>query len=728
MLALFALTTLTSAFLMFWIEPLFAKMVLPLLGGSPAVWNTCLMYFQTMLLLGYLYAHLSSKYLSSRRQTMVHALLLMLGVFSLPVGIPHGWAPPASDNVIPWLTALLAVALGVPFLLLAATAPLVQRWLADSDHPSAKNPYVLYAASNAGSLIGLLGFPVVMEPHLRLGQQANIWSIGYGVASTLAIASAVYVWRHPSAYAEQPADTTATDGAPPTVTDRARWVALAFAPSSLLLGVTTYLTTDVAAMPLLWVVPLALYLITFIIVFARGDRGVNKFAVTIHSGLVALLALVLFWGPPMSLSATYALHLGVFAATALVLHGELAASRPSPAHLTEFYLWMALGGALGGVFNAILAPLLFKSIAEYQLIVVAACFLRPSWRSRIADMTADFPQAFIAVVPAVLVWCVAWYHHADYHVLGVSAKALSSVGAILIILSLSPNAFRFGAAIAVMALASWSLDLHYDSDLLTARSFFGSYRVQPVYGSAHRLVHGTTTHGAQYLDSARRKIPETYYHPAGPVGQVFAALDTRLGGKGIAAVGLGAGSVLCYSKPGQNWTFFEIDPLVRRISSDPRYFTYLRDCAIRPRIVIGDARLTLGREPSKRFSLLIVDAFSSDAIPVHLLTREAFKVYERVLDEHGILFVHISNKHLNLKPVVAALARDAGLSALIEAYEPDEKVDGDLAYPAEWVVLARRMSDLGPMPTDSRWKILPSRTAYRVWTDDYSNVFSVIKW
>jgi hypothetical protein len=305
---------------------------------------------------------------------------------------------------------------------------------------------------------------------------------------------------------------------------------------------------------------------------------------------------------------------------------------------------------------------------------------------------------------------------------------LSSLIAAGIILSLSGNSFRFGSSIAAMALASSLLARRYDSDLFKDRSFFGAYRVQHTYGPAHRLVHGTTTHGAQYLDSARRRTPETYYHRNGPVGQLFSALDARLAGKGIAAVGLGAGTVLCYSKPGENWTFFEIDPLVQRIASYPLLFTYLRDCAVKPRIVIGDARVTLMREPDKRFSLLILDAFSSDAIPVHLLTREAFRGYERVLDDTGVLFVHISNKHLNLQPVVAALAADAKLVALIEEHEPNEKVDGDLAYPSEWVALARRREDLGSLATDTRWKVLPVRRGYEPWTDDYSNVFSVIRW
>jgi predicted methyltransferase len=328
----------------------------------------------------------------------------------------------------------------------------------------------------------------------------------------------------------------------------------------------------------------------------------------------------------------------------------------------------------------------------------------------------------------MLIGWVSFYNYADHRILGVSAKVLASVVGGLILLSISGSALRFGVGIALLLIAHEVPGFRVSPDMYSDRSFFGAYRVQNIYGPAHRLVHGTTTHGAQYQDAARKLIPETYYHPSGPVGQLFRALDSRLNGKGVAAVGLGAGTVLCYSKPGENWTFFEIDPLVKRLSSNPKYFSYLTECAVRPRIVIGDARLSLAKEPGARFSVLIVDAFSSDAIPVHLLTREAFALYERVLDEHGVLFVHISNKHLDLKPVVASLAKDAGLVALMEDHEPDEKVDGDLAYPSEWVALARQRDDLGALTTDSRWVPLPSRVGYRPWTDDYSNVFSVIKW
>jgi len=730
MMALFALTTLASAFLLFWIEPLFAKMVLPLLGGSPAVWNTCLMYFQAMLLLGYLYAHLTSKWLDARRQVWIHTGLLVIALVALPIAIPQGWSPPASGNVIPWLVALLTIALGAPFILLAATAPLVQRWLASSDHPAAKNPYLLYAASNTGSLLGLLGFPFLMEPNLKLSQQAFLWSVGYVVAILLAAACAIAVYRRSTSVTDTSAVTDEDAGlTPPTMRDRLMWIALAFVPSSLLLGVTTYMSTDIAAVPLLWVVPLALYLITFIIVFARGGRKPSRLVGLVHAALIASLIVAMFWGSGISWRNRIVLHVAVFFMTSLILHGRLAASRPAPKYLTEFYLWMAFGGALGGAFNAIIAPLLFKTIAEYQLVLVAASFLRPSWRSRITEELSRMRFTPASVFPAILVSGVAWLGIADKAAFGLSAKLVVSILAVMMMIALSDSAVRFGLSVVAVFFASKLLAQKYDPDLFNGRSFFGAYRVEKAYGPAHRLVHGTTTHGAQFQDSARRRIPVTYYHPQGPVGQLFQALDSRLGGRSIGAVGLGAGSVLCYSKPGQEWTFFEIDPLVRDIASNPKYFSYLRDCDVRPRIVIGDARLTLAREPDKKFSVLLVDAFSSDAIPVHLLTREAFKLYERVLDDRGVVLVHISNKHLNLHPVVAALAKDAGLVALLNEHDPDPNFEvKELDYPSDWVALARGSAALGLFRDDTRWKMMAAPAGFQPWTDDYSNVFSVVRW
>jgi len=729
---LFSLAAFTSASLLFWAEPLFAKMVLPLLGGSPAVWNTCLMYFQAMLLLGYLYAHLSSRYLDARRQSWVHIGILCVALLALPVGIPRGWTPPASGHVIPWLVELLTVGVGVPFVALAAMAPLLQRWLSQSDHPAAKNPYMLYAASNAGSLLGLLAFPLVLEPNLRLGQQSRLWSVGYAVAIVLTAGCAALVWRRSrTSQRSAPAVELAAEDqrSPPSARDRLKWLALAFVPSSLLLGVTTYLSTDVAAMPLLWVVPLALYLLTFIIVFSRQSRTPNRGAAVVHALLVTVFVLFVLWDPDVGLRWEYALHLGLFTATALVLHGELASSRPAPKHLTEFYLWMALGGALGGAFNALIAPVLFKSIAEYQLVVVVACFLRPSWRSRVAQVANAVPGVAIAVVPALLLGTLVWLGTGNHHVLGVPAKLIVSVIAGTMVLSLSSNALSFGVAIAAIAVLALFATRRSDRVLYADRSFFGAYHVERTAGPANFLIHGTTIHGAQFLDSARRRTPVTYYHPNGPVGQLFSALNERLPDKRIGVVGLGAGSLLCYSKPSEEWTFFEIDPLVERIARNPSYFTFLRECEVRPRVVIGDARLTLARQPDRRFGLLIIDAFSSDAIPVHLLTRQAFVLYGRVLDDGGVLFVHISNQHLDLRPVIAGLAKDAGLVALIGEHAATGKEETrDLDYSCDWVALARRKEDLGGLVGDKRWRRLSARAGDAPWTDDYSNVFSVIKW
>jgi hypothetical protein len=731
-LALFSLTALTSAFLLFWVEPLFAKMVLPLLGGSPAVWNTCLMFFQAMLLLGYLYAHVSSRYLDPRRQAIAHVGLLALALLSLPVVIPSAWTPPASGNVIPWLLRLLAVGVGAPFLMLAATAPLLQRWLSSVDHPASENPYMLYAASNAGSLLGLVAFPLAMEPNLRLGDQSRLWSLGYVAALVLTASCSLLIWRNSQRGVSPRPDIEVTAGlaATPDRSDRAKWIALSFVPSSLLLGVTTYLSTDVAAVPLLWVVPLAIYLITFIIVFARRSREPMKPAALIHAVLVATLVLVVFWDADLDLGWEFALHLAVFAATALVLHGELAASRPSPAHLTEFYLWMALGGALGGAFNALAAPLLFDSIAEYQLVLVLACFLRPSWRSRFTGALSaeSIPSIVAALIPAILL-SLFWRELRGHDIFGISLEIVASVFAGAFILALSSNAFRFGVGVAAIAVLGEMTILRSQRPLFADRSFFGAYRVERSGGPSHFLTHGTTIHGAQFLDAKRRRQPVTYYHPNGPAGQLFAAMQGRFPNNEIGAVGLGAGSLVCYSKPGEEWTFFEIDPLVERISRNPKLFTFLRDCAVQPKVVIGDARLTLARQPAGRFGLLIIDAFSSDAIPVHLLTREAFGVYKKVLAERGVLFVHISNQRLDLEPVVAALAADAGMVARLNDYTArTAREDKDLDYSADWVVLVRRLEDLGPLALDGRWRPLERHGYKRPWTDDYSNIFSLIKW
>jgi hypothetical protein len=717
-LAIFAVSALTSAFLLFWVEPLFARLVLPLLGGAPAVWNTCLMYFQALLLLGYLYAHASSRYLAPRKQIVVHVALLLVSALALPVAIPAGWSPPGSGNVIFWLLGVLSVAVGAPFLVLSATAPLLQRWLASLDHPI-ENPYVLYAASNAGSFLGLLAFPLLLEPNLRLGEQSRLWTVVYLAAICLVGLSGVTAWKRIGAATP---DRRPASVASPEWSTRFRWLALAFIPSSLLLSVTTFLSTDIAATPLLWVIPLSMYLLTFVIVFARGGERLRLPAAFVHALLMTAQAIVIFLQMGLGFRLGYTLYLGVFLFTTLVLHGELAASRPHPAHLTEYYLWIALGGALGGAFTALIVPLIFKSARDYTLMLVLACFFRPVLKKKPGPATIA-----LAVLPALVLLQVAKPHVGDIPLLGTNLKWIAAVLAAVAVMFLWKTPIRFGLAIASLSAVALFTQ-HLPQAVFRDRSFFGIYRVMNDAGPSHVLYHGTTIHGAQFLDKPLE--PLTYFHRKGPVGQLLDSIGSTDTSRKVGIVGLGAGSLLCYSRPGEDWTFFEIDPAVEAIARNPQLFSFLSACAVRPRIVLGDARLTLAREQPGKFSILVLDAFSSDAIPVHLLTREALALYMRSLKENGLLIVHISNRRLRLEPVVAAVTADAGLFALTRHHRPAAGTDRnkDFEYGAVWVAIARQRSYLAPLLTDNRWRPLEGATPGSLWTDDYSNLFSVIRW
>jgi len=732
LIAAFIIAAFASSFLLFWLELLFSKMALPLLGGSPAVWNSCLMYYQAVLLAGYAYAHLVAQRFAVRTQIIVHVVLAVASLAVLPIAMPHAWTPPTTGNVIPWLLLLLSAAIGLPFFLLSATAPLVQHWFSRLDADDSRNPYALYAASNGGSFVGLVAFPLVLEPRLTLSEQSRLWSVGYLVAIAITIACAISARRSAGEQRhgdESLEDTDSSADVRVTARDRLRWTALAFVPSSLLLGVTTYLSTDVASAPLLWIVPLAIYLLTFVIVFSRrGDASQGAAVRLLQAAFAAALVLVLFWDPTLDLRWAYPLHIGVFAFTALLLHGELAAARPSPRHLTEYYLWLALGGALGGAFNALVAPVVFKSIAEYELVAILACLLRPSRSPRARAPAIRIGVGALSLLPAAILGVVIWKQLSSFEIGALSGTWIASIAAGIIALALSTNALRFGVSLAAIALVGLRYHAQSTDVLFADRSFFGAYRVEQ-WSRIKVLMHGTTIHGAQYFEPARRLEPVMYYHRAGPVGDVFTALDAPLRNSSVASVGLGAGSLLCYAQPGQHWSVFEIDPLVERIARDTSYFTFVRDAAVTPRIVLGDARLNLAREPRSAYQLLILDAFSSDAIPLHLLTREALASYERVLAPSGVLLLHISNRHLDLQPVVAAAAADAGLVAYIDEHDVDgDREDAELDYSADWVVIARQIEDLRSLATNPNWRRMTARPGRRVWTDDYSNIVSVIKW
>ena len=718
---LFAVTLFASSALMFVVEPLFGKLVLPRLGGSPSVWNTCVVFYQAVLLVGYLYTHLLTTRLGLRGQILLHVVLLAAASLTLPVGVRADWAPPAAGSPIPSLLGVLAIGVGAPLLVLSATAPLVQRWFSHTTHPSAGDPYHLYAASNVGSILALLAYPIVIEPTASLQSQSTFWSVGFVLLVVMTATCGVAAMRQRS---DRRNDTRPVDAALQAVSwgRRARWIGLAFVPSSLMLAVTTYASTDIASVPLLWTVPLAVYLLTFVYAFAANRRRSLRLG---HGAMVALtlpIAVAIALGASRPVSLMLPLHLALLLTFALTLHGELADDRPDAHHLTDFYLCLALGGVLGGVFNTVLAPMLFTSVAEYPIAIALAWLLR-----RRADSTGTafrgtdlvFPLLTGAAAAALILCLKGALLPATTLPLILGALIVGYLGCIR-------SNTRLALAVAGIALAGSVVQPQRDELLLARRTFFGILRVWNVPDRAeHKLAHGTTSHGIQSTNEAQRRDPQAYYHPSGPIGQVFQAWEPSLGNARIGVVGLGAGGLAAYARPGQRWTFYEIDPEVERIARDTTLFTYLHDCGDTCQVVLGDARLSLDRNPAPGYRILIIDAFSSDAIPVHLLTREALDLYLSRISADGLLAFHISNRHLDLKPVLARLALERSLVATAQLYRSGTPDEAQTA--SEWVLVARSAATLGPLAADTRWTRLTSSGAERVWTDDFSNVFSVLK-
>ncbi len=536
---------------------------------------------------------------------------------------------------MPWLLALMAATVGPPFFVLAGTGPLLQRWFARTGHRDAGDPYFLYAASNLGSALALLGYPFLLEPRLRLAEQSLAWTLGYALLGVLVAACAGVGLRGRGAVAAaEPAGEEEREAAPVTVRERALWTALAFAPSSLLLSVTTYITTDIAAAPLFWVVPLALYLLTFTVAFARRPVLPHAWMVRLQPVPVVAVAVITFLSLDYAATLVVPLHLAAFFLTAMVCHGELARRRPAVRHLTEFYLWISVGGVLGGAFNVLLAPVLFDHVVEYGIAMGAACALRPRRRGErgLAARVLDWgvPLVFLGVLAAIVRSPVFASPSVD---LAFAATA-GFVAVACILLARWP--LRFGLAVGAVLVLGVLHEQRSGRVLLAERTFFGRYTVLAVSdgGAYHSLVHGTTLHGAQSMVPGLRREPLTYYRRGGPLGQVFASLPARPG-RQVAVVGLGTGTSAAYGAPGERWTYFEIDPAVVRIARDPRYFTYLADSRARTEVALGDARLSLARAPDASFDLILLDAFSSDAIPVHLMTREALDLYLRKLRPGG---------------------------------------------------------------------------------------------
>ncbi|MGZ5984379.1 MAG: spermidine synthase [Caulobacteraceae bacterium] len=710
--ALYALAVFASAGLVFLVEPMVARMVLPRLGGSSAVWNTSLAFFQAALLAGYAYAHGLQRLRSLKAQMAAHIAVLALAALTLPLRISEVFGPPSIDQPAFWLLGVLLVSVGPAFAVLSATAPLLQAWYARLA-PAASggsDPYHLYAASNLGSLLALVAYPVLVEPLMRLKLQAAAWSLGYGTFILVVLVLAA-LSRRARAHDLPPL----TDAPPVAWKERVVWIGLSAATSSLLLGVTAHITQDVASAPFLWVIPLALYLLSFVIAFQARPLIAPGVALWLQAALAPVAAALysLLQAPWLYQLAA---NLGAFFFTALVCHHALAHRRPAPARLTDYYLSLSLGGVIGGAFNAFLAPVIFNAVWEYPIVLGLACLARPWGRGRLDYWGIGALASAVLTIGALLL------------------PQLTSMSAIIVLLAVAGGmAFLLRGrgliyAAVILALGVASYEQLFKGKRQSYRSFFGEVQLvrvpAPVYGVVKIMVHGSTLHGAQAERPDQRCIPTTYYGPGTPIATTIRTVQSLHPAMHMGAVGLGTGTVAAFTRPTDSLQFFEIDPLIVRIAFDPAQFSFVKGCAKgRVSVTLGDARQSLEKVPDHAFDLLLVDAFSSDSVPTHLLTAEAMRTYLRVIKPDGVVLLHLSNRNLELEGPAAASMRLAGGAPVEQDYytsAPSVYVESG----AQAILAARDRKTLRPFIARSDW--VPAVKEARPWTDDYVNVFGAL--
>lgn len=725
---LFALAVFASAALVFTVQPMVTRLVLPKLGGSPAVWNTAMVFFQAALLAGYAYAH-GLQRLPLRRQFVVHLGLLALGALFLPLRLTGLIGDPPPGAPVAWLLAALALSVGAPFAVLSATAPLVQAWWARMRGEEGGDPYGLYAASNLGSFAALLAYPAILEPLLALHVQTVLWTVAYGLFAAVIVALA---WGGRAS--PDHAVVRAPESPPVAWKERLLWIALAAAPSSLMLGVTSHVATDVASAPLLWIAPLALYLLTFVVAFA-AKPAIPKARMLMIQGVLAAVCTALLPFRTVEWSLLLTVHLATFFFTALLCHQILAERRPAADRLTEFYLLLSLGSVIGGALTALVAPVVFDVVREYPLVLIAVALARP-WRG--VPMSPARYAVFVASVDAGLLAAALfpilkanpeWLEVLPWkkaEAVSYGLVALGAAGAIVV----RDRALFFTASLVAVSIGAHAVAGRYawiESD----RSFFGVLRVaemkDPRLGSVKVLLHGSTLHGAQASDPAWVCRPMTYYAPTTPIGQAVRTIQARGPAKTVAVVGLGTGALASYKRAGDTWRYFEIDPTVAALSGpNGRQFSYVRRCAAGPvDIVLGDARLSLAKQPAGLYDLIVVDAFSSDSVPTHLLTREALAGYLRLVRPDGVVLLHLSNRNLEITTPAAAAIRDLGAAGLHQIYfeDPDAPLLADASTDA--LILARTPEALADFRASGRWREPPT-SGGRAWTDDYVNIVGAI--
>jgi hypothetical protein len=721
-----------SALLLFSVQPLFTKMVLPRLGGSPAVWSVAMVFFQSLLLAGYAYAHVLMKAKNRAIPVAVHLALLLIALLTLPLSIRSGWGEPPTSGYAFWLLGLFAVSIGLPFFALAANNPLLQAWFVRTGHPDGPDPYFLYASSNIGSFLALLSYPVLLEPMFTLQTQNLIWTTGYGFLIVLIAGCGVLLLRSPAnaAAVNMPADDS--DAPAPPWPLRARWIFLAAVPSGLLIAVTAHISTDVAAAPLLWVLPLSLYLLTWVLVFQSRPLLPHKWMLLLQPLAVAGVVVLLAVGGEQNLLLTLGGHQFCFFIIAMACHGELARTRPAAKYLTGFYVALSFGGMVGGLFAGLIAPFTFSWVAEYPILLALAALCRPSGSERLPRWSAWY-WPLLAVLAVALIApstsggsLFAWLNDRRVWMIG-------SVGVLSALLALALNANRWKifatVSVALVLLRAYPSD---DGRVDTVRSFFGVHKIVVTQnGQYHVLMHGTTIHGAERFKNddgtpaTGRPEPITYYHKDGGIGQAIAAVRERKAGPlKVAVIGLGSGTLTCASEPGEDWKFFEIDQTMVDTARDPRYFTYIQSCEPNLKPVIGDARLTFAKEPDGIYDLIIIDAYSSDAIPIHLATEEAMAIYKQKLAPQGAVVMHVSNRHLELASVVVGIADANDMKSWV--YSEDSGRDNEYIFSTSVVVSAREEADVGKLASSDVWAETEPDEKQRVWTDDYSNVLGAV--
>jgi hypothetical protein len=721
---LFVATILTGSFLLFLVQPMVARMALPRLGGAPAVWNSAMLVYQALLLAGYAYAHWLGR-VKPRAQAAIHLAVLIVAAMWLPIGL-IAMDLPADALPAVWVPWLLGLSIGPLFFAVSAQAPLVQRWFSAAS--GGGDPYALYAASNFGSFAGLIAYPLLVEPLMATRSQSLLWSGGYVALVLLVLACAT---RLPRTSSE---DHVIATSPRPRLKRVLHWIVLALVPSGLMLATSTYITTDIVAMPLLWVLPLGLYLLSFTVAFA-ANRDLADFLTRVSPVTILLFGGVIMGGYNERPFFSAAIALTLLFMISVALHTALYRQRPAPDRLTGFYLAMSAGGALGGVFAGLVAPIMFDWTYEYPLLILAAGLLVPQlflthhFRGLWTRPGAGRFVALGLIVLALLVMLGLRINQPEGPFgddrQGLVFVATALLGFVTIGARQAYVVVLAGALVLFGGYRTLAMSIQGDARV---RSYFGVYTIRDRPG-VRELDHGTTVHGVQLRGSAaRERTPTTYYARGSGVGQAMMALDRLYGPYArVGVVGLGTGTLACYARPGQRWRFYEIDPAVVRIARDGGQFSYLSRCLPNAAIRLGDARISLGRDPAQSLDLLALDAFSSDSVPMHLMTREAFATYGRVLTRRGLLLVHISNRFIDLEPVVAAAAHDGGWTTLQMRYRPS-RLDDDRASPSDWIAMSRDPATIAALRAgDPHWEPVAGRRGFRAWTDDYSTILPLLK-